>query len=154
MFRISKINKIYQQIGHFPFDVCRWTSLHQKLTLIHKNIRSVCNSHVQELTLILKIISQCDIKHILMSLIKTIMSDLKILTYIITSFTACPVRLAAILAIMSVSTLKTAIILYLLMKVHKVHVLDKNSQEQNGNINNGNKKKIFVPVCLYVEECY
>ena len=77
------------------------------------------------------------------------MSDLKILTYIITSFTACPVRLAAILAIMSVSTLKTAIILYLLMKVHKVHVLDKNSQEQNGN-----KKKIFVPVCLYVEECY
>jgi hypothetical protein len=40
------------------------------------------------------------------------------------------------------------------MKVHKVHVLDKNSQEQNGNINNGNKKKIFVPVCLYVEECY
>jgi len=82
-----------------------------------------------------------DVKHILMSLIKTIMSDLKILTYIITSFTARPVRLAAILAIMSVSTLKTAIILYLLMKVHKVHVFDKNSQDQNGNINNGNKKK-------------
>jgi hypothetical protein len=31
-----------------------------ELTLLHKNIRSVRNSHVQELTLILKIIGQCD----------------------------------------------------------------------------------------------
>ena len=32
-----------------------------ELTLIHKNIRSVPNSHVQELTLILKIICLCDV---------------------------------------------------------------------------------------------
>ena len=31
-----------------------------ELTLIHKNIRSVLNLHAQELTLILKIISECD----------------------------------------------------------------------------------------------
>ena len=31
------------------------------LTLIHKNVRSVRNSYVQELTLILKIIGQCDV---------------------------------------------------------------------------------------------
>ena len=79
-----------------------------ELTLIHKNITSVSNSHVQEL--ILKIICQCDIKHILTLLIKIIRSVLKISTYIITNV----VRLAAILAIMSVSTFKTAVILYIL----------------------------------------
>jgi hypothetical protein len=42
----------------------------------------------------------------------TITSVLKISTYIITSITAHPVRLAVILAIMSVSTFKTAAILY------------------------------------------
>ena len=51
-----------------------------ELTLIHKNIRPVRNSHVQELTL--KIIGQIDIKHILTSPIKTITPVLKILTYI------------------------------------------------------------------------
>ena len=77
-----------------------------------KNIRSVCNSHAQELTLILKIIGQCDVKHILTSQIKPITPVLKILTYIITSITAHPVKLATILVIMSVSTFKTDIILY------------------------------------------
>jgi len=84
-----------------------------ELTLIHKSIRSVRNSHAQELTLILKIIGQYDIRHILTSPIKTITPVLKILTYIITSITAPHVGLAAILAIMlDVSTFKTAIILY------------------------------------------
>ena len=45
-----------------------------------------------------------------MSLIKTI----KLVTYIITSITARPVRLAEILAVMSVSTFKTDVILYVL----------------------------------------
>lgn len=63
---------------------------------------SVHNSHVQELTLILKIIGQSDVKHILKSLIKTIVPVLKISTCIITSITAGPVGLAAILEIMSV----------------------------------------------------
>jgi hypothetical protein len=52
------------------------------------------------MTLILKIIGQCDVKHILTSQIKTIMPILKISTYIITSITGRPVRLSSILAIM------------------------------------------------------
>jgi hypothetical protein len=39
--------------------------------------------------MILNIISQCDIKDIMMLLIKTIMSVLKALTYIITSIADC-----------------------------------------------------------------
>ena len=71
-----------------------------KLTL---NIRSVRNSHAKELVLILKIIGQCDLKHILTSPIKTITPVWKISTYIITSITARPV-----------STFKTTVIIYLL----------------------------------------
>ena len=65
-----------------------------ELTLIHKNIRSVRNSHVQELTVILKNTGQFDVKYILTSPIKTITAVLKISTYIITSITAHTVRLA------------------------------------------------------------
>ena len=83
-----------------------------ELTSIHKNIRLVRNSHVQELTLILKIVGQCDIKHTLTSPIKSITPVMKISTYIITSITARPVRLAVILVIMSVSTFKTTVILF------------------------------------------
>ena len=43
--------------------------------------------------------------------IKTIMSDLNVLTYISTSITASPIRFAVILATMFVSTFKTAVIL-------------------------------------------
>ena len=86
-----------------------------ELTLIHKNIRSVCNLHVQELTLMLKIICfQCDVKHILTSPKKTMKSVLKILTYIITSITVRSIRLAVMLTIMFVSTLITADFLYIL----------------------------------------
>ena len=56
----------------------------------------------KELTLILTIICQCDVKYIMMLLIKTIMSVLKVSTYIITSTTARPIRLAEILAIICV----------------------------------------------------
>jgi hypothetical protein len=82
-----------------------------ELTLIHKNIRSVRNSHGHELTDIENDWSECDVKHMFMSPIKTTMSVLKILTYIITSITVCPVRLAAILVIMSVLNFKTNVIL-------------------------------------------
>ena len=54
-----------------------------------------------------------EFKHILTSTIKTIVPVLKISTYVITSITAHPIWLAAILAIMSVSTFKTAVILYI-----------------------------------------
>jgi len=53
-----------------------------ELTLIHKNIRRVRNLHEQELTLILKISSQLDVKHILTSLInKASFEDLDIHYY-------------------------------------------------------------------------
>ena len=68
--------KIYQEIGHFPFDIENYQSVwHQ--------------THLRQ----------------------AIIPVLKISTYIITSLTARPVRLAVILAIMSVSTFKIAIIL-------------------------------------------
>ena len=85
-----------------------------ELTLIHKNMRSVCNLHVQELTLILKIICQCDVKHILTSAIRTITPILKISTYFITSITTRSIRLAVILTIMFVSTLITVNFLYII----------------------------------------
>ena len=43
--------------------------------------------------LILKIINQCEVKRTVMLPIKTIMSVLKVLTYIITSITTRPIRL-------------------------------------------------------------
>jgi hypothetical protein len=68
--------------------------------------------YINELTLILKIIGQCDVKHIMMLPFKTITWVLKVLTYYtITSIAACPTRLAMILVIMSVSTFQTDIIL-------------------------------------------
>jgi len=60
--------------------------------------------------LILKMIGQCDVKHI----IKTT-SLLKVKTYLINIIKVCPFRLAAILVIMFVLTLITAVISYLLM---------------------------------------
>jgi len=47
--------------------------------------------------------------------IKTIMSVLKISTYIIPNITALPIRLAAILAMISVSTFMMAVILYIFL---------------------------------------
>ena len=67
---------------------------------------------INELTLILKIIGQCDVKHIMMLPFKTITWVLKVLTYYtITSIAACPTRLTMILVIMSVSTFKMDITL-------------------------------------------
>jgi hypothetical protein len=61
--------------------------------------------------LTLKIIGQCDVKHIVTSPIKTITSVLNVSTYIINNIAA--VGLAAILVIISVSTFKITIILYI-----------------------------------------
>ena len=65
------------------------------------------------LILILKFITQCEVKHIIMLLIKTITSVLKVLKYIITSIIVSPLGLAALLEEMSVSTFITVVILYL-----------------------------------------
>ena len=59
-----------------------------------------------------KFIGQSDIKHIMKSQIKTITSVLKASTNIITNIPARSIGLAEILAIMSVSTFKIAIILF------------------------------------------
>jgi len=77
---------------------------------------------IKKLIPTMKIIDQCDIKHIKTLPIKTIMSVLKVLiktmsvlkvmTYIIIIIAACPIVLAIILVIMSVSTYKIAVILY------------------------------------------
>ena len=58
-------------------------------------------------------IGQSDVKHIMMSLIKTIMSVLKALTDIITNKPVHTIGLAAVLKIMSISNFKIAIILYI-----------------------------------------
>ena len=59
-------------------------------------------------------IGQSDVKHIMMSPIKTIMSVLKALTDIITNIPTRSIGLAEILVIMSISTFKIAVILYVL----------------------------------------
>jgi hypothetical protein len=70
------------------------------------------------MTLILENISQCHITIWYLISNTTITSILKLLTNIITSIIARPIRLAAKLVIMSVSTFKTDVILYLLQIFH------------------------------------
>jgi hypothetical protein len=84
-----------------------------ELTLIYKNSRSVPNSHI----------SQSDIKHIMTSPIITITSVLKLTTDIMASIAASPIGRDVILAIMSVSTFKTAFILYLLVLARKASLV-------------------------------
>ena len=67
---------------------------------------------INEPTMTVNIIGQCDNKNITTLPTKTIMLVLNVLIYIITSITAHPIRLTVILAILSVSTFITAIILY------------------------------------------
>ena len=110
-YDITVILYIIGKLDIFPLMCAANKVWITELTLIHKNIRLVCNSHAQELTLILKIIGQCDVKHILTSPIKTIM----------------PAELAAILAIMSVSTFQTAVILYLLHMLYTFVCINKTS---------------------------
>ena len=75
----------------------------------------------------LKNISPSDVKHMMTSPIKTITSVLKVSIDITTSITVHPIGLAAILAIMSVSTSKTAVILYLSYP----HFIFQNSIQQS-----------------------
>ena len=123
--------KFMGKLDIFPLMCAADKDWNTQLTLIKKNIKRVHNSHVQELNLILNIISQCDVKHILTSPIKTITAVLKILTYISTSFTAPHVGLAWILAIMSVSTFETAVILYIVYITSTVIPLYKATRSKN-----------------------
>jgi hypothetical protein len=113
-------DSVYRQIGHFPFDdhECRWYSLDHRTDLDKKKyyVSSylTCTrtySNIENY----RSVTQCDVKHILTSPIKTqgqfwrswhTLSD--------TSITACPVRFAVILALY-VSTFKTVVILYLIL---------------------------------------
>lgn len=59
---------------------------------------------INDLTMVLKIISTCEVKHVMTLPIKTITLVLNVLTYLI--------RLSAILVLVSVSTFKNGVILY------------------------------------------
>ena len=80
-----KVNRFIKKLDISPLMCAADKVWITELTLIHKNIRSVLKSHVQDPTLILKIISQCDVKQIMTSPIKTITSFMKASTYIITN---------------------------------------------------------------------
>jgi hypothetical protein len=56
------------------------------------------------------------IKHIMTLSMKTITNVFNVLTYIVTSIESCPVGLAVILVLMSVSIFKNAVILYIFWK--------------------------------------
>lgn len=68
---------------------------------------------INKLTLLLNIISQCNVKHIMILSINTVMAVLKDLNYIFTSITAHAIKLAVMLELMSVSTFRTEVILYI-----------------------------------------
>lgn len=68
---------------------------------------------INRLTLIVEFIGRCDIKHILMLQIKTIINSV----HNITNITAHCIRLTAILVTMFVSTFKTDSILYLSLTI-------------------------------------
>ena len=70
--------------------------------------------HINGPALILENIIQHDVTLWPLMLIKIITSFLKVETYIITSIPACLIGLSMILVIMSVSTLKAAVILYIM----------------------------------------
>ena len=73
---------------------------------------------INERTMIQKIINQCDMKHIIILPMKSIISVLNVLTYIIT---ARPIGLTEILVIMLVSTFIATVILYLLGDLTTTH---------------------------------
>jgi hypothetical protein len=68
----------------------------------------------QFVTRMRKFIGQSDVKH-MTCLVKTITSVLKASTDIITDIPACPIGLTEVLAIVSVSTFKITVILYVLV---------------------------------------
>jgi hypothetical protein len=77
-----------------------------ELTLIHKYIRSVHSS-------MCKFICQSDVKHNMMSPIKTTTSVLKASTDIFSNIPTRPIGPTAILAILSVSTFKISVFFYI-----------------------------------------
>ena len=76
-----------------------------------------------------KFINQSDVIHIMTSPIKKITSVLKASTEIITFIPPCHIRLAEILAVMSVSTFKIVIILYFLFQILYFYTNAKESFE-------------------------
>ena len=55
--------------------------------------------------------------------IKTMTAVLNVLTYIITSVTALPTRLPVILAMISVPTFVTSVIVYLFSQIHVYNII-------------------------------
>ena len=98
---IANLYNHYQQIRHFLLIISGSLNWPWSTKILGQFVTRMC-----------KFISQSDVKHIMTSPIKTIMSVLK--TDIITSITAHSIGLTEILEIKSVSTFKTDVILYLL----------------------------------------
>jgi predicted GTPase len=103
---------------------------------------------IKELTQILKNIGQCDAKHIVTSLMQTITSGLKVLTYIIT---ARPIRLAQILMIMSVSTFKPVVILFVHAKRYLYKAFKSFFSKENENPGAGLPKSYVVMLFVFNE---
>ena len=78
------------------------------------NVKHTMTLLIQTITSVMKVSAhgQCNVKHTMTLLIQTITSVMKVLANIFTSITACPLLLAAIIVIMSVSTFITDVILY------------------------------------------
>jgi hypothetical protein len=85
-------------------------SIIYKENFIWSHLKILIN--INRRTLILKIMSQCDVSLIMTLPINAITAVLKFSTHIITSFTSHPIGLSEILTITSVSTFKTAVILF------------------------------------------
>jgi len=75
---------------------------------------------VNGLTLILKNIGQCDLECNMTLPIKTIMSPLKVSTYIITSITHCTIRMAVTQLVMFVLTFITLFIYIFITADHSL----------------------------------
>jgi hypothetical protein len=87
---------------------------------------------INEMTAILKIFGQCDVKHLMTYPIKTITSDLKISTYIFTVITARPYRTCCDASETYVSTIISAVTLYVFHIIiyiavkHRIFRVNKN----------------------------
>ena len=110
-FDLTEWSYQYQVIcTFFFFDLTEWSYQYQVICTFFSLISLSEVISINKLALILKI-SHCKLKPIMTILIKkTITSALKVSTYI-TKITARSIGLTAILAILSVSTFTTAVIL-------------------------------------------
>ena len=116
--RLTEVSKLCGDFGrYFPgfgrlvlYILKKFFTANFAISLLFTNTDMVS---INVLTLILNNVGQCDVKSWPLMPIKTITSVLKVSTCMITNLTARPIRLAEILMIMPISTIKAAVILYI-----------------------------------------